>query len=132
MKLYKYHGTISSMTGQNGKAQAIILHDTNDDDKAPTRLEVVGGIAKYIYDRDWTDTEERYIDSDYYFDCNLTLIHIEIPSTTPGIPAKVITQRTDRDMGVIIFGPNEYINDLKPERMDEENFSGWIKWERNQ
>lgn len=130
-KLYTYHGTISSMTAQNGTAREIILHDLKDDDKAPTRLSVWGGLAKYIHDLEGTDAEERYMDSDYYFDRNLTLVRIEVPSITPGIPAKVITQRADWDTEPIIFGPSEYVEDPEPEQMDKEQLAAWLKWKYN-
>jgi len=68
MKLYKYTGTISEVSFRNRTACDIKLYDMNDRDKAPTRLEVVGALGKYIRDIEGTDAEERYIPNDFYFD----------------------------------------------------------------
>ena len=99
--------------------------------QAPNRLCVYGGLAKYIYELEGTDAEERYMDSDYYFDRNLTLVRIEVPSITPGVPAKVITQPTDWSEEPIIFGPQEFIEDPEPEAMSEEQLRAWLKWKYN-
>lgn len=127
-KLYKYHGTISEMSGIGQTAQEIILYDINDDDKAPTRLTVGGGLAKYIYEIEMTDAEERYISSDWYFDRGLCLLSIEIPSTNPRLPAKVITQRQPWSEEASIFGPQEYIEDREPEPMSGEESARWGEW----
>lgn len=76
MKLYKYTGTISEVSFRNSTNCAIKLYDMNDRDKAPTRLEVVGALGKYIWDIEGTDAEERYIPNDFYFDDNLYLWRI--------------------------------------------------------
>ena len=36
-----------------------------------------------------TDAEERYLTANWYYDSNLHLFRIEIPSTEPGKPAKI-------------------------------------------
>lgn len=127
-KLYKYHGTISSMMGEGQTATEIVLYDMNDDDKAPTRLSVYGAIARYIYEIELTDAEERYISSDWYFDRNLFLVRIEVPNTTPRIPAKVITQAEPWSEDAAIFGPKDYIESREPEPMSPDQFTAWSKW----
>ena len=78
--------------------------------------------------REMTDAEERYLDADYFYDWNLTLVRIEIPSKVPNIPAKIITQRELPERGVVIFGPREYIETPEPEPMSKEQHLGWLKW----
>lgn len=107
MKLYKYTGTISEVAFRNGTACDIKLYDMNDRDKAPTRLEVVGALGKYIWDIEGTDAEERYIPNDFYFDDNLYLWRIEIPGGCDW-PAKIITQSPDDINQLEIFGGNRY------------------------
>lgn len=127
-RLYKYHGTISSLTFKGGKATEIILYDINDENKSPTRLEVFGGLAKYIYDIEMTDTEERYLKADYYFDSNLFLHRIEIPSSNGYMQAKVITQADFLSNELIIFGPQDYIETDSPEPMDNKQSIAWCEF----
>ena len=127
-RLYQYHGPVSQMTAFGKTAKEVILADISDQDKAPVRLNVYGGLAKYIYEIEMTDAEERYIDADFYFDRNLALVRIEIPSTEDRAPAKVITQREHWDTEPIIFGPREYIDEHNPEPMDKEQLSAWLEW----
>lgn len=127
-RLYRYHGSVGIMSAMGQTAQEITLYDSNDDSKAPTRLNVYGGLAKYIYELEMTDAEERYLDADYFYDWNLTLVRIEIPSKVPNIPAKIITQRELPERGVVIFGPREYIETPEPEPMSKEQHLGWLKW----
>ena len=127
-RLYRYHGSVGIMSARGQTAQEITLYDSNDDSKAPTRLNVYGGLAKYIYELEMTDAEERYLDADYFYDWNLTLVRIEIPSKVPNIPAKIITQRELPERGVVIFGPREYIETPEPEPMSKEQHLGWLKW----
>ena len=87
-RLYQYRGTVGVMSAVGQTAEEITLYDSNDDSKAPTRLNVYGGLAKYIYELEMTDAEERYLDADYVYDWNLALVRIEIPSNVPSIPAK--------------------------------------------
>ena len=109
-RLYCYHGSISEMMAQSQTAREITLYDSNDDRQAPTRLNVYGDLAKYIYELEMTDAEERYLDVDYYYDRLLTLVRIEIHSVNPNIPAKVITRQEFPKKSIVIFGPREYIN----------------------
>ena len=73
-RLYRYHGSISEMMAQGQTAREITLYDSNDDRQAPTRLNVYGDLAKYIYELEMTDAEERYLNVDYYYDRLLTLV----------------------------------------------------------
>ena len=127
-KLYQYHGTVSQMLAYGQTAKEVVLEDIGDENKAPVRLNVWGGLAKYIYEIEMTDAEERYIDSDFYFDRSLSLVRIEVPSTKDGVPAKVITQREHWDTEPVIFGPREYIDESNPEPMEKEQLSAWLKW----
>lgn len=130
-RLYRYHGSISGMMAQGQTAREITLYDSNDDRQAPTRLNVYGDLAKYIYELEMTDAEERYLDVDYYYDRLLTLVRIEIPSVNPRIPAKVITRQELPKMGIVIFGPQEYINTPEAEPMSREQYAAWREWNNN-
>lgn len=130
-KLYKYHGTIASMEGKGQTATEIVLYDMNDDDKAPARLSVGGGLARYIYEIEMTDAEEHYLASDWYFDRNLFLVRIEVPSRNPRIPAKIITQAEPWSGEAVIFGPQEYIERQNPEEMDAAAMQAWYEWRRS-
>lgn len=133
-KLYKYTGGISSFSYRRNSPEAVpsvdmILYDINDDDKAPIRISAAGGLADYLNDIEGTDAEERYITSDWYFDHLLYLHRIEIPSTEPGKPAKIIAQHESIDREVNIFGPAEYIETNKPEPMSREQQSAWYAFD---
>ena len=121
-KLYRYHGSVGVMSAVGQTAQEITLYDSNDD------IEPSGGLAKYIYELELTDAEERYLDADYVYDWNLALVRIEIPSTNPNIPAKIIAQQELLEHGIVIFGPQEYIETPEPEPMDKEQHLEWLKW----
>ena len=130
-RLYRYHGSVGIMSAMGQTAQEITLYDSNDDSKAPTRLNIYGGLAKYIYELEMTDAEERYLDADYFYDWNLTLVRIEIPSNVPKMPAKVSAQQERPGHGIVIFGPQEYINTPEPEPMDKEQRLAWVKWKND-
>ena len=130
-RLYRYRGTVAAMDAWDQAAHEIVLHNSSDDSKAPTRLNIYGGLAKYIYELEMTDAEERYLDADYIYDWNLTLARIEIPSKVPNIPAKVIAQQELPGHGIVIFGPQEYINTPEPEPMDKEQRLAWVKWKND-
>ena len=127
-RLYRYRGTVGVMSAMGQTAEEITLYDSNDDSKAPTRLNVYGGLAKYIYELEMTDAEERYLDADYIYDWDLALVRIEIPSTNPNIPAKIIAQQELPGHGIVIFGPQEYIENPEPEHMSKEQHLAWLKW----
>ena len=127
-RLYRYRGTVAAMDAWDQAAHEIVLHNSSDDSKAPTRLNIYGGLAKYIYELEMTDAEERYLDADYVYDWNLTLVRIEIPSNVPSIPAKIIAQQELPECGIVIFGPQEYIETPEPEPMSKEQHLGWLKW----
>lgn len=132
-KLYKYTGSISSFSYRRNSPEAVpvvdmILGDIYDDDKAPIRISAAGGLADYINAIEWTDAEERYLASDWYFDHLLYLHRIEVPSTEPGKPAKIIAQHEAIDREASIFGPSEYIDTSKPEPMDGEQRRAWYAY----
>lgn len=129
-KLYKYTGSIESFSCRRNSPEAVpvvdmILDDIDDDDKAPHRIEAIGGLADYISAIEGTDAEERYIAANWYFDCLLCLHRIEVPSTEPGKPAKIIAQHRATDREASVFGPSEYIETSKPEPMDDEQLRAW-------
>ena len=129
-KLYKYTGRISIFSYRRNSPEAVpvvdmILGDINDDDKAPIRISAAGGLADYINAIEWTDAEERYLAADWYFDNLLYLHRIELPSTEPGKPAKIIAQHDTIDRAASIFGPAEYIETSKPEPMSNEQRNAW-------
>ena len=127
----QYRGSVGVMSAMGQTAEEITLYDSSDDSKAPTRLNIYGGLAKYIYELEMTDAEERYLDADYVYDWNLALVRIEIPSKVPNIPAKVIAQQELPGHGIVIFGPQEYINTPEQEPMDKEQRLAWVKWKND-
>ena len=127
-RLYRYRGSVGVMSAMGQTAEEITLYDSSDDSKAPTRLNIYGGLAKYIYELEMTDAEERYLDADYMYEWNLTLVRIEIPSNVPSIPAKIIAQRELPERSIVIFGPQEYINTPEPGPMSKEQHLAWLKW----
>lgn len=129
-KLYKYTGTVSSFSyDPKGCGSAdIILFDLNDFDKAPMRITALSELAKYIRDIECTDAEERYLSTDWYFDRNLYLHRIEIPSNHPSIPAKIITQDDLLRGGLEIFGQRDYIDECDPFEMSNEEYFRWNRW----
>lgn len=126
-KLYSYRGLISSF-GSNGSNLSIVLYDIYDNSKAPTRLEVVGGLAKYISEIEGTDAEERYLNADYFYNNCLYLHRIEIPSSNENIPAKIITQADLFSDELVIFGPKEYIETRDPQPMSREQACAWFEF----
>lgn len=130
-KLYKYQGTVSEIgfNGKGYKASAnIVLHDINDWDKTPIRIEAFGGLAKYIDEIEGTDAAERYLKANWFYDRNLYLHRIEIPSNNEHIPAKVITQDNWLSDELVIFGPQDYIETDSPDPMDSEQASSWAEY----
>ena len=77
-KLYKYTGTVSAHCYRRNNPNALpfmelVLSDLHDDDKAPIKIEAVGGLADYINAIEGTDAEERYLTADWYYDSLLYL-----------------------------------------------------------
>lgn len=73
MELYKYTGSVAALTVRFGKAETITLYDSYDDSVAPVRLDVRGALAEYIKKIEGTDSEERYMNLDWYYDFNMQL-----------------------------------------------------------
>lgn len=115
-QLFEYVGTIG--VSSDG-CRDIILDDVRDWNKAPIRLTVTcPSMAKYLEERGWTDAEERYINAVWYFDRNLFLRRMEIPSTDGLIPAKAFFI-DDRTLNMYMFGPDEYIDEVNPAPMSQ-------------
>jgi hypothetical protein len=130
-KLYKYQGTVGEIGFRDNGCKAnvnLVLDDNRDWDKAPIRIEAFGGLAKYINEIEMTDAEERYIKADWYYDRNLYLYRIEIPSSNQYIPAKVITQTDWLSDELVIFGPQDYIETDSPEPMDQKQCAAWCEY----
>lgn len=132
-KLYKYTGTVSSTCYRRNNPNALpfldlVLCDMHDDDKAPIRIEALGGLADYINAIEGTDAEERYLTADWYFDSLLYLHRIEIPSTDPWRPAKIIAQHDAIEPAASIFGPADYIAKPNPGPMDNEQYHAWCAY----
>ncbi len=132
---YKYTGTISGYSFNPGGCGSVDLrlYDITDDKKPPVRLEAFGPLAKYIHAIEGTDAEERYIKADWYYDRNLYLTGIVIPSSGSPIPAKIITQtEPGANMELKIFGPEEYIEEPNPAPMTMEQLLAWNEFHTNQ
>ena len=133
-KLYKYTGTVSSTCYRRNNPNALPflqleLYDMHDDDKAPIRIEALGGLADYIHAIEGTDAEERYLTANWYYDSLLYLHRIEIPSTDPNRPAKIIAQHDAIEPAATIFGPADYIEAPTPGPMDSEQFHAWCLYD---
>jgi hypothetical protein len=133
-QLYKYTGSISGYSYEPSKLTGALHHleltlfDLNDRSKAPIRIDAFGGLADYIYSIEGTDAEERYIPSTWIYDELLRLCRIEIPSTNPRRPAKIIAQRDPLDCAAAVFGPTDYIQTGRPEPLDADQYSAWIEY----
>ncbi len=133
-QLYKYQGTVSSFSYDSkgcGSADIVLGDVTDYWDKAPVRIQAFGGMAKYINEIEWTDAEERYLKADWYYDRNLYLQRIEIPSKNESIPAKIITQADFLSDDLVIFGPQDYIETDSPEPMGREQCAAWCEYRLN-
>jgi hypothetical protein len=133
-QLYKYRGTVSSI-GFDSKGCGtadIILGDLSDWDKPPVRVTAHGALAKYVYEIGMTDAEERYISSDWYYDRNLFLHRVEVPSNNGRAPAKIIMNAKFLSDELAVFGPKEYIETDSPVPMDDEQCSAWYEFRLNQ
>ena len=121
-QIFEYVGTIG--VSSDG-CRDIILDDIRDWNKAPMRLTVTSpAMAKYLEDRSWTDAEERYINAVWYFDRNLFLRRMEIPSTDERIPAKAFFI-DDMSGEMLRFGPADLIDDARPGPMDRDE---WLQY----
>ena len=132
-KLYRYSGTVSSLSYRRNNPNALpfcdlVLFDINEGDKAPVKIEAMGGLADYINAIEGTDAEERYITADWYYDSLLCLLRIEIPSTEPGKPAKIIAQCDPIEPSATIFGPADYIETSRPAPMDDDQLRAWCEF----
>ena len=129
-KEYKYRGTVTQSEYSRGALEFIVLADICDEEKPPVLLEVCGPIAEYISNIQGTDAEERYIASDFYYDRNLMLCRIEVPSNDEHVPAKIIAQNRPwmNPFELSVFGPQDYIQTSDPNPMDREQLYAWRDW----
>ncbi len=123
--LYEYKGTVSSISYHKAPGAIVggadlVLHEMFNDEKAPIKIEAVGGIAEYVRNIENTDAEERYIDSTWCYDENLMLQRIEVPGDKEGTPAKVITNDGFLSDDIQIFGPQDFIDEPNPESMSRD------------
>lgn len=129
---YKYEGGIGSYSITKPGAVSIadiVLYNARDYTIAPTRVQAYGELADYIHALECTDDEERYLEWHFYYDSNLTLAYIIIPSwDMPLRPAKVITSSQN---GVScksefrIFGSPDHITTPHPPAMGLEEYAAW-------
>lgn len=128
-RLYSYVGTISMLPYQNEPYADIILHRSCQEEIAPVKLTITGPLYKYVCERGVTDDEERYINATWYYDSNLYIRRIEIPSRDDRRPAKVMAMdepwSTEK---LVVFGPQEFINTSMPEPLDDEywRYRQWL------
>ena len=126
-QLYNYCGTVSSISfdSRGCGTTEVIIGDISDWDKPSVRVAAYGALAKYICEIEMTDAEERYITSEWYYDRNLLLHRIIVPSNSEYIPAKVITPADYLSNELVIFGPKEHIETGSPEPMDKDQSAAW-------
>lgn len=124
MTLYTYKGTLSEISNMGND---IVLSDVWNDAQPPVRIRANTAMHDYLGSRSCTDEEEKYIKSNWVYDRCLLLQYIEIPSTRPGWPAKVIAiaDPTRVSIDLVIFGPGELVSTSKPEPMSREEFQRW-------
>lgn len=132
-KLYTYTGTVSSFSYNRRTPTALPsmvldLWDFTNPDKAPIRIEATGGLADYIEAIEGTDAEERYLSATWVYDHNLCLHRIEVPSSEPGKPAKIIAVHDTLSRTVDIFGPADYIESSAPSPMDQQQRFAWLAY----
>ena len=138
MELYKYTGSVAALTVRFGKAETITLYDSYDDSVAPVRLDVRGALAEYIKKIEGTDSEERYMNLDWYYDFNMLLRRIEVPGVPSekfqmaGVPAKVLTQTRSNPDELVCFGCPDFINTSKPVSMGQDDYQNFLMWKRYQ
>lgn len=136
MELYKYTGSVAILTVRFGKAETITLYDSYDDSVAPVRLDVRGALAEYIKKIEGTDSEERYMNLDWYYDFNMLLRRIEVPGVPSekfqmaGVPAKVLTQTRSNPDELVCFGCPDFINTSKPVSMGQDDYQNFLMWKR--
>lgn len=136
MELYKYTGSVAALTVRFGKAETITLYDSYDDSGAPVRLDVRGALAEYIKEIESTDSEERYMNLDWYYDFNMLLRRIEVPGVPSekfkmtGVPAKVLTQTRSNPDELVCFGCPDFINTTKPVSMGQDDYQNFLMWKR--
>lgn len=136
MELYKYTGSVAALTVRFGKAETITLYDSYDDSVAPVRLDVRGALAEYIKEIESTDSEERYMNLDWYYDFNMLLRRIEVPGVPSekfkmtGVPAKVLTQTRSNPDELVCFGCPDFINTTKPVSMGQDDYQNFLMWKR--
>ncbi len=132
-RLYEYIGKVSGYSMEPNAAghyhiRSLDLYDPCSEEHAPVRLSAYGGLEKYIMDIECTDAEERYLKASYWYDRNLILRAIVIPSIRPEeAPAKIIASIGDGFTDEIaIFGPADYIETRNPEPMSDREFCRWL------
>lgn len=136
MELYKYTGSVAVLTVRFGKVETITLYDSYDDSVAPVRLDVRGALAECIKKIEGTDSEERYMNLDWYYDFNMLLRRIEVPGVPSekfqmaGVPAKVLTQTRSNPDELVCFGCPDFINTTKPVSMGQDDYQNFLMWKR--
>ena len=100
------------------------------------RLDVRGALAEYIKEIESTDSEERYMNLDWYYDFNMLLRRIEVPGVPSekfkmtGVPAKVLTQTRSNPDELVCFGCPDFISTSKPVSMGQDDYQNFLMWQR--
>ena len=95
-----------------------------------------GALAEYIKEIEGTDSEERYMNLDWYYDFNMLLRRIEVPGVPSekfqiaGVPAKVLTQTRSNPDELVCFGCPDFINTSKPVSMGQDDYQNFLMWKR--
>lgn len=95
-----------------------------------------GALAEYIKKIEGTDSEERYMNLDWYYDFNMLLRRVEVPGVPSekfqmaGVPAKVLTQTRSNPDELVCFGCPDFINTSKPVSMGQDDYQNFLMWKR--
>lgn len=128
-RLYSYVGTISMLPYQNESYADLVLYHSHQEEMAPVKLTITGPLYAYVRERDLTDDDERYINATWYYDSDLYIRRIEIPSCDDLRPAKVIAMDEPwSTKKLVVFGPQEFINTSTPEPLDDDEYLRYQQW----
>lgn len=122
--LYEYSGTLAEY---NSADTEIIIDSIYDYTLPPVKILACPEMHKYLCRQSDSDSEEKYITAKFVYDTCLFLQYIEIPSTRPGWPAKVIAMRDPSfSCDIVIFGNPDFIETDKPEPMNRDTYYEWL------
>lgn len=124
MRTFKYVGSIDHIT-LGTSPHIATLYNYEDRGIPPVKVQVNDGMFDYIRDLSDHDDEEKYLEKEIYYDSNLNLLAIVIPSRGRW-PAKVIISgQADYENELIeseaveIYGPSSRLEERRPKSMSE-------------